>query len=487
MKKISFGLATIIVFSAVLCALSACKGCGGNNACSSYKIECNLDGNVLYATEEVDFYNAFDNSFSALKFNLFGNAFRKGAKYHAVPDNHKTQSYYCGENYGSLVINSVSGEEGALEYRICGEDDNILEVQLDTEVFPDERYSVKIDFTLNIVKAVARTGINPDTINLGNFYPILCAYDGGGFYECVYYPWGDPFYSDCADYTVQITADEKYTVASTGKKTAESVNDGKKTAVYKADDVRSFAFVLSEKFSVKKAEYGGKEVLYYYYDDLTPNDSLSCAVKALQCFTDKYGAYPYPTYSVAQTRFVQGGMEYPALVFIGDGLDERAYKEVIVHETAHQWWLATVGNNEVEYGFLDEGLAEYSVVVFYENNPEYGYAREDLIASAENNFKVFCSVHDKLFGKVDTSMNRSLKEFDGEYEYVTVAYVKPCIMYDCLRKTIGDEKFFGALKNYYRLYAFKNAVPDDLIGAFEKTGADAEGFLRSFIDGKEIM
>ena len=53
-------------------------------------------------------------------------------------------------------------------------------------------------------------------------------------------------------------------------------------------------------------------------------------------------------------------------------------------------------------------------------------------------------------------MLRSLKEFTSEYEYVNIAYVKPCIMYDNLRNAIGEEEFFNALSSYYEKYKFKN-------------------------------
>jgi aminopeptidase N len=268
----------------------------------------------------------------------------------------------------------------------------------------------------------------------------------------------------------------------------ESVQKGQmQVTKFSLNNTRSVAIVLSEKFSVKSEKVDGIKVNYYYYDDENPEKSIEFAKKSLRLFSNKFGRYPYSTYSIVQTKFIQGGMEFPSLVMISDELDGLAYGEVIVHETAHQWWQTTVGNNEVENGFLDEGLAEYSVVIFYEYYKEYCYTRKDLIKSSEDTFKVFCSVYDKLFGKVDTSMNRSLNEFSSEYEYVNISYIKPCIMYDTLRKTIGDERFFKALKRYYSQYSFKNATPSDMMGAFEKVGADSNGFFKSFFEGKEVI
>ena len=446
-----------------------------------------LEEKTLNGTEKINYYNDTETAISELKFNLYGNSYRKGAKYSPVSPQQTAQSYPDGLSYGDMKVNDVRHGKEQLNFQICGEDYNILSVALTEEIFPEECVEISIDFTLNLANVISRTGINKDTINLANFYPILCARDDDGFYECVYYTTGDPFYSDCADYKVKISLDENYRVASSGKEISSACEGGKLTAIYEIKNARSFAFVLSKGFEKISAKTCGVDINYYYYADATPTQSLEYAIKSMEFFHETFGEYPYPTYSVVQTKFVQGGMEFPALVMISDGLDARSYGEVIVHETAHQWWQSVVGNNEIEYGFLDEGLAEYSVVLFYENFSEYGLSREVLVKSAEETYKVYCTVADKVFGKVDTSMMRSLKEFQTEYEYVNMAYIKPCIMYDTLRTTLGETRFFNGLKRYYQNYKFKNATPHDLVGAFEKVGADSNGFFESFFNGTAII
>ena len=484
MKKIAIFLTLIIA----LCACANFSGCKKeSSARTTYNLNCTLDGNTLYGTETVNFYNDTENSFTELKFNLFGNAFRKGAKYSPIAPEHTSRAYPNGISYGDMKINSVKSLNKDMEFSIGGQDENILTVKLFEEVFPNERVSLSIDYVLNLANVIARTGVNAKTVNLANFYPILCATDNGSFYECVYYAIGDPFYSDCADYTVTLTANKDLVVASSGRLCSENISTDTATRTYKINNARSFAFVLSKNFKVATDNSTGVAVNYYYYDDASPEKSIGYAVNAIKTFNELFGEYPYPTYSVVKTPFVQGGMEFPALTMIADDIDGMPYGEVIVHETAHQWWQTAVGNNEIEFGFLDEGLAEYSVVLFYEKFPEYGYTREYLIKASEDTYKVFCSVADKVFGNVNTVMVRSLKDFKNEYEYVNIAYVKPCIMYDTARKTVGDARFFTALKRYYSEYKFRNATPHDLVGAFEKTGAGTNGFFQSFFDGKVII
>lgn len=483
MKRIALFLSFVLS----LCAIFFAVGCDEKKSRTSYDIAVEIDGKSVVGEQTIEFFNSSDNVITELKFNLFGNAFRKDAKQSPISAQYISRAYPNGLSYGDMNIASVKSGEKELEYSIGGEDENVLIVKLNSEVYPEESVVITIGFCLNLANVVARTGYNADTINLANFYPILCALDENGFYECVYYSTGDPFYSDCADYKVTITADKDYVVAGSGKVVWAAENGEKASKTFAIKNARSVAFVLSEKFESITDNSTGVQINYYYYDDQTPLKSMEYAVKSMNLFQEKFGAYPYETYSVVQTKFVQGGMEFPSLVMIADDLEDMPYGEVIVHETAHQWWQSVVGNNEIEHGFLDEGLAEYSVVLFYETYSEYGYTREQLIQSSESTYKVFCSVYDKVFGKVDTSMIRSLKDFSGEYEYVNIAYVKPCIMYDYLRKTIGDQRFFSGLKKYYEKYKFLNATPYDLAGVFEKIGADSNGFFISFFDGKVII
>lgn len=486
MRKISLSL--ILSISLLLSALCF-NGCGQkqNKDISNYQITASLEDNKITGNVKLDFYNPTDNAFKELKFNLFANAYRKDAKYSPISAGRHYQCYYEGESYGGIEIISVKDDSATLEYSIKGVDKNVLVVNLSEEVFPGERTIVEIDYVITLANVISRTGITPKTINLANFYPILCGIDDQGFYECVYYSTGDPYFSDVSNYTVTFSYPEEYVVASSGVVKESKVENGIAKTTYSINSARSFCMAISKDYEVISDNSLGIMVNYYYYNDSNPKEMLDTAVKSVKYFSNTFGEYPYPSYSVCKTPFDQGGMEFPAITYISDALENKAFKEVIVHETAHQWWQTGVGNNEIEYGFLDEGLAEYSVVLFYENHPEYGFEREVLVKSSEKTYKTFCSVYDKLFGEVNTVMIRSLKDFSSEYEYVNVAYVKPCIMYDCLRKTVGEERFFGALKRYYKEYCFKNASPYDLISAFDKEGCDSEGYFESFFNGSVIL
>jgi len=353
---------------------------------------------------------------------------------------------------------------------------------------PNDRLSIDIEYSVIIPNCLHRFGYGDNTINVANFYPIMAVYDGEWNLD-PYDSNGDPFYSDIANYDVSITAPSNLVIASTGEVKNTQVVDDVKTYDISAKAVRDFAFVMSDKFNVVSEKYENVNISYYYYNDENFEQNLKAGVDSIKTFNKLFGEYPYSTYSIVKANFIHGGMEYPNMVIISDDVtDINDYINVIVHETAHQWWYGLVGNNEYDYGWLDEGLTDYSTALFYKNNPEYGINFDDIIKNTTNSYVTFVEVYTKVLGSVDTSMTRNLSEYDTEPEYVYMAYVKGVLLFDSLRENVGEEKFINTLQKYFKDNKYKNATPDDLIGAFEKNlCCEMRGFFDSWLNGNVVI
>lgn len=450
---------------------------------ASYIIDVQFDGgNSLTGSVICTFVNNTDNALDCLKFNLWGNAFREGALISPVSDSAQAQAYYAGESYGGMTVTAVTGGE----WQICGEDENLLEVQLGTTLYPEESAVVTIEYVLELAEINGRTGIAEGTVNLGNFYPVLCAYGQYGWLEYTYCSTGDPFVSDIADYRVTLTIPKDYTAAASGELTESSTGGGTTTLTYTMEKTRDFAIVLSQEFKVISRDVNGTRIFYYYTDDGEAAGKLEIAADSFAYFEEKFGAYPYSTLSVVQTAFYQGGMEYPGLTMISADCDEETALYTIVHENAHQWWYAAVGSDSFAHSWQDEGLAEYSALMYFEQNTEYGYTRTGLTGSATKAYRAYFSVYSQLFEGVDTSMERTLDEFTGDYEYANIAYNKALLMFDAVRSACGDDNFVQALAEYFEQYALQTAEPDALVAAFCRY-ADCEGIFESFLLGKVII
>ncbi len=473
-----------IALCAVLLLLSLCAafvGCGGEQERSRYTVDAVYEDGTLKATLDFEYYNDTQNELSVLDFNLFGNAYREGARYAPVSAQFAASAYYGGPSYGGMEIVSVSPCKG---WEIAGEDENILRVTLGESVFPAERTALCIEYELRLASVNHRTGITEGgVVNLGNFYPVLCVYEEGkGFAECPYYSNGDPFYTACADYDVTFAADAGLTVAASGKQVSQTVAGGMRTLRFALQNARDFAIALGD-LNVAQTTAGGVTVRYYYRDDAQAQATLGTLAESLAYFSDTFGAYPYETYSAVQTGFCYGGMEYPGLVFLSDSLSGKESAYTAVHETAHQWWYAAVGSDPVHAAWQDEGLAEYSSVLFFEDHPAHGIAREGCIEGARASYDAFCTVREQVFGEVNTAMDRGLGEY-GEYEYVALTYAKGALLFDTVREAVGDRAFLAGLRGYFADYAGGIAPPEALAGAW---GEGARGIVQSFVDGSAVL
>ena len=476
-----------LAFLVAVCSLVLLPGCKKSaDTYTRYEITAEYipENHTLTGVMKVTFENPTDEELSVLKFNLYPNAYRKDALYTPVSKGYEKSAYYAEESYGEIVISSVNGSKN---WEIVGEDENILSVFLERELYPGDRVVLDVAFTTKLATVNHRTGVTKNAVNLCNFYPILCGFKKGGFQECIYYAEGDPFYADCADYKMTLTLPKEYLAASTGEILGERMLESKKEYTMSATNVRDFALVLSNSYRVLTAKEGDTELFYYYCKDKSAQKTLDVARESFRYFEKTFGEYPYPTYTVAETGFCYGGMEYPALTLLSNALKEENRERVTVHETAHQWWAIVVGSDQIENAWQDEGLAEYSTLLFFENYEKYGFTREDIVAQSLREYRSYYDVYGSVLGRTDTSMTKHLKDFLSAYEYRCIAYDKAVVMFDALRKSVGDKKFLSALKRYYGGNRYKIASVGALVGSFEKAGLDVVGFFDSFLQGKAIL
>lgn len=471
--------AICIMLSAALLALvfSCFTACSEKktDTLSKYRIDARLDADAMTAevTCEIDYVNSTDVPLDEVHFHLYPAAYRDGARFTPVSAAETDNAYPDGISYGGIQITAVEGGE----YEIAGQDEDILAVTLPKEILPTQRATVKVEYVLTIPHMRHRLGYCGDTVNLGNWFPIECAYDGG-FLDTPYYSNGDPFFLPLCDYEVSITAPSDYTVAMPATAVRSEGEDAATTSCT-LKKARDFAAVLG-KFETVTSTVDGVNVTYYYTADSDAEAHLKAACEALAYFSASFGAYPYKSYSVVQTGFNQGGMEYTGLVYISDSVHDNMITEVIVHETAHQWWYGIVGNDQINSAWLDESLAEYSTTLFYGAHSEYGVKYNDRIADAMGGFTLYC----EMSRCSDTSMERSLGDFNSPSEYAYMTYVKGQLLYDSLHEMLGEKTLIKGLRAYADKCAYKTAKADDLIACLEQASSrELKSFVNSFLDG----
>lgn len=494
MKKF-FSLCVLIVFccfstfSLVACGKSEVEKQSKNLTSYAISADFNDELKQISATETINFYNNTGLEIEYLCFHLYPRAFREGAVIKPYTQLTSATCFPNGMNFGDLEVLSVKVNEETKTFELVGEDEDILKIDFGFILSRKKVVKIEISFKLIIPNSTHRFGWFEGNVNLGNWYPVVCAIENGEFDMSPYYATGDPFYSELANYEIEFKYPAKYKLASTGEINSEK-NGEKNISKISAKAVRDFAMCLSSNSKITQTKTGKTDIFYMSENsDENQEKYLEISKKAIEYFSETFGKYPYSTLSVVMTPFIYGGMEYPNIVFISDSIDsEEEILKVIVHEIAHQWWYAVVGNNEVKEAWLDESLSEYSTALFFGKNKNYGLSYDELVKEALSSYLLYVDVIQTLRGDVNTKMNLAVNEYQNDYEYSYMVYVKGVIMFDSLKGMVGEKKVVAGLKKYYAENKFENATTEDFFNAFDDAcHKDLKTFFDGFLNGTTII
>ena len=480
---------------------SAAKTCDTISITAEYDAPLKL----LSATQTIAYKNRANTPLNEVKFHIYANAYRDGAKNPPVTPSEIPQAYPNGKNFGGITVHSIDTDGKNTTPQIDGDDDTVLIVPLAEPLKTGAVARIAFDYTVTLANIRHRLGWTDDAVNLANFYPVPCIYEGGtssghGGWQCYpYSPSGDPFYNALHNFDVRLTAPQNMAIASSGTLMKSTQKDGKKTVVLKSTAIRDFAAVLSPKFKNVNRSVGKTTVKYYYLDDDAPQKSLDTSVKALKTFSKLFTKYPYKQLSIVQTDFLHGGMEYGELVYISRQFlnpaaagvsdpskkpDREGHDYVIVHEIAHQWWYGIVGNNQSRTAWIDEGLAEYSTLLFYDHNPEYNIDRKTIIENARANYSAYIKIIKGVGGELNTNMDRDLSDFNNPFEYVYMTYVRGLLLFCDLESILTKPSLVKALSDFSKATKFSIATQAKLVDAIEKsTNAKVGLFFDSYLSG----
>jgi hypothetical protein len=266
---------------------------------------------------------------------------------------------------------------------------------------------------------------------------------------------------------------------------------GKKTWIFKADNVRDFAFTASRKFiwDALQVEVEGKKVwaMSYYSKEGNPlwgKYSTMAVAHTLRSYSKRTIAYPYPV-AISCHATLGGGMEYPMISFNGgrpeaDGTYTENVKNgmigVIIHEVGHNFFPMIINSDERQWSWMDEGLntfCQYLAELEWDRNfPARRGEPQNIVPymrlDAKNQVPIMAN-------------SENIMDFGNN------AYAKPATALNILRETVmGRELFDYAFKEYARRWAFKQPYPADFFRTLEDaSGVDLDWFWRGWFYGTE--
>jgi hypothetical protein len=345
---------------------------------------------------------------------------------------------------------------------------------------------------------------------VAQWYPRLAVYDDvRGWNTEQYYGQGE-FYLEYGGFDVSLTVPADMIVAATGVlrnsaevltaaqrsrlaqartssstvmiRSRDEVSDpasrppaeyGTFTWRFTADSVRDFAWAASRNFIWDAVGVnGGRTLAMSFYPpsaDSLWKEATQYAKFAIENYSTQWAPYPYP--AASNVRGVEGGMEYPMIVFCNRPTPETLYS-VTDHEFGHTWFPMVVGSNERRYAWMDEGLNEfinyYNWTKRFGLPPEHrGSIRDYLAMATSGRERPVMTAADQL----------------PEEQLSPASYDKPSLALRLLRDVVvGPERFDPAFREYFRRWAYKHPTPADFFRTIEDgVGEDLSWFWRSWL------
>ncbi|MEM1320309.1 MAG: M1 family metallopeptidase [Bacteroidota bacterium] len=259
----------------------------------------------------------------------------------------------------------------------------------------------------------------------------------------------------------------------------------RQTWIYKADNVRDFAWTASRKFiwdAMPHITSEGKRVMCmsYYPKESYPiynRYSTRTVAHTLKTFSKYSIPYPYP---VAISVEASSGMEYPMICFnFGRAAEDGTYTErakrgaisVIIHEVGHNYFPMIINSDERQWTWMDEGLTTFLQFITEQEFDNNYPSRRGPASGAKSYMK-----QDK--DRLEPIMTNS----ENIVQFGSNAYMKPATALNILRETVmGRELFDYAFKEYCRRWAFKHPTPADFFRTMEDaSGVDLDWFWRGW-------
>ena len=169
-------------------------------------------------------------------------------------------------------------------------------------------------------------------------------------------------------------------------------------------------------------------------------------------FTSVFGLAPYANLTLVETvSGAPNGYCAPGFIFIGpQSINKDVNANVLANQVARQWWEDDVSPVNRNHMWLENGMALYSEALWTEH--EKG-------ATALDQRMKDAAITALTVDNVPLIQTARLEDYSPEYWALSAS--KGAVVMQMLRSTMGDDKFFRALKAFLQQYAWKSATTAD--------------------------
>ncbi|MDP1826858.1 MAG: M1 family aminopeptidase [Archangium sp.] len=371
-----------------------------------------------------------------------------------------------------LEVSRVEVDGKAVEFD--GASGRSLTVHLARALKPDARFEVRIHY-----RATPQRGLY--------FVGKTQAWTQGQDIDSRhYFPCLDTPAQKCSS-EVKATFPKAMTALSNGALQSDTVKGNKRTMHYRLDAPHApyLVTLVVGSFEVHEAK-SGSTTIRTFFPPGRKDDALRCVSRTpkMVAFFERLTGMPYAFGDYAQifvSEFIFGGMENTSATTLTDAVlhDARAHADysaefLIAHELAHQWFGDLLTCRDWPHGWLNEGFATYSEVLWKEEG--------ESLDEADQQRKLDL---DAYLTEVGERYARPIvaRKFDAPIDlFDRHLYEKGALVLHELRCRLGDDDFFASVREYVAAHAHGSVETVDLARAVERiTGRNVDRFFDEYV------
>jgi hypothetical protein len=282
-----------------------------------------------------------------------------------------------------------------------------------------------------------------------------------------------PLDGSMATFRIAASVPEGWTVATQGGVPTTSTEDGRSIFTFEAGLPSDGLWLQAGSWKVERRTLeDGISLGTYLSEKNAPLSGLlmDAVQEYLVAYRRVLGPYPHAKFDVVE-NFFSTGYGMPSATLLGGDviahigvMAQRMGGKVpagyLDHELVHCWW----GNGV----FVDYSTGNWceALTTYFSNYLRKEWESQDEAAKHRR------GVRARFAARVTKEKDYPLRRFTGKTEDFEndIGYGKGSMLFHAVRREIGDDAFFGALREFAAAFAGRRASWEDLRAAFEKTG-----------------
>jgi aminopeptidase N len=291
--------------------------------------------------------------------------------------------------------------------------------------------------------------------------------------------------ADKATMEMDVTAPSHYQVISNGRRMEQTddLRGNRRTVWRESVPIAPWLYALGvAHFAVQHVgDYNGIPIETWVFTQQREAGFHDFAVPtrdALAFYSEWIGPYSYEKLVNVQSNSVSGGMEAASAIFYSAGSVAGTrpvrWRNVVIHEIAHQWFGNAVTESDWNEVWLSEGFATYFTLLFI----EHAYGRDEFAAGLRDSRRAVIAFDDK------TPDYRVIHANLTDMADVTtrMIYEKGSWTLHMLRQEIGDERFWAGIREYHARFRDRNTTTAEFRAVMERaSGKNLEAFFSHWL------